>query len=180
MGATKEIFIESQPESAGILMELEQIQSNNTEVTIKLEALLTMDKASISEAISDKIEQVDEGFIDALDVFVYAKKLEYFTKTLLDNIKDKVVIPEKDYAKFGVELSERMAGVKYDFSECGDAKHNALTEQLNNLKEEIKERENFLKGVKTKMTLVDDVTGEVSEINPPVKSGKMTPVAVIK
>lgn len=154
------------------------IEQNN-EVGMDLKSLLTMTKADISEIVSDKIEAVSDGWIDSVDLFIYSKKLEYLTKTLLDAIKDKVDPSTfgKDYVKYGVELSEGMTGVKYDFSKCGDIEFQSLSADANKIDTKLKERQDFLKGIKSPLEVVNPETGETYTINPPTKTGKLSPIA---
>lgn len=154
----------------------------NNEVGMDLKSLLTMTKADISEIVSDKIEAVSDGWIDSVDLFIYSKKLEYLTKTLLDAIKDKVDPSTfgKDYVKYGVELSEGMTGVKYDFSKCGDIIFQELSGIAIKMDEKLKERQDFLKEIKSPLEVVNPETGETYTINPPTKTGKLSPIAKIK
>lgn len=151
----------------------------NNEVGMDLKSLLTMTKADISEIVSDKIEAVSDGWIDSVDLFIYSKKLEYLTKTLLDAIKDKVDPSTfgKDYVKYGVELSEGMTGVKYDFSKCGDLVFKDISDLASRVDRELKERQEFLKTIKEPLEVVNPDTGETYTINPPTKTGKLSPIA---
>lgn len=155
------------------------MSEQNNEVGMDLKSLLTMTKADISEIVSDKIEAVSDGWIDSVDLFIYSKKLEYLTKTLLDAIKDRVDTSTfgKDYVKYGVELSEGMTGVKYDFSKCGDIIFQELSGIAVKMDEKLKERQDFLKGIKSPLEVVNTNTGETYTINPPTKTGKLSPIA---
>lgn len=158
------------------------MSEQNQTVSIDIASLLTMDKADISEIISDKIEAISEGWIDPVDLFIYSKKLEYLTKTLVDLVKDKVdpSLFGKDHVKHGVELSEGMTGVKYDFSKCGDPEYDHLSQMANDVDVKLKERQDFLKAVKAPMEIVNTETSETFTINPPTKTGKLSPIAKIK
>lgn len=71
--------------------------------------------------------------------------------------------------KTKVELAE--VGTKYDFSVCNDAEYNLLLEKLEKAKQDLEIRKDFLKGIPTKgIDVVDEDTGEVSKIYPPVKT----------
>jgi len=155
------------------------MSNKNESVSMDIMSLLTMDKADISELISDKIEAISDGWIDPVDLFIYSKKLEYLTKTLVDAVKEKVdpSIFGKDYVKHGVELSEGMTGVKYDFSKCGDIEFQSLSSEANKIDAKLKERQDFLKGIKSPLEVVNPETGETYTINPPTKTGKLSPIA---
>jgi len=73
-----------------------------------------------------------------------------------------------------------MTGVKYDFTNCNDNVWDDLNATVERGKELLKERETFLKSITKKLTVVDEETGDISEINPPIKSGKMGFTLTIK
>lgn len=147
-----------------------------------LTSLLTMNKSDISELISEKIEAISEGWLDPVDVYIFTKKLEYLTKTLNDAVKDKVDSSTfgKDYVKYDVELSEGMTGVKYDFSKCGDREWQELSSEAEQADKKLKERQEFLKSVTKPMELVNTDSGETYTVMPPVKSGKLSPIAKLR
>lgn len=148
----------------------------------ELKNLLHLDKNGMNSIISEVLERFNDGWIDDMDLFIYAKKGEFFFKTILDNIKDKIntSVVEKDYSKHNVSIVEKMNGVKYDFSECGDPIYNEFSEKLNSLKIEMKAREEFLKALKKPTQIIIEETSEVLEVKPPIKSGSMGLAATIK
>lgn len=148
----------------------------------ELKNLLHLDNNGMSAIISEVLERFNDGWIDDMDLFIYAKKGEYFFKTILDSIKDKInsSVVGKDFAKHNVSIVEKMNGVKYDFSECGDPLHDELSQRMNALKAEIKEREDFLKSLKKPTQIIIEETSEVLEVKPPIKSGSMGLAATIK
>lgn len=158
------------------------MSNENQSVSIDIASLLTMDKADISELISDKIEAISDGWIDPVDLFIYSKKLEYLTKTLVDAVKDKVdpSIFGKDYVKYGVELSEGMTGVKYDYENCGDLEYIDIAWESKRIEGMLKDRQDFLKSLKHPIEVVNKETSETYTINPPTKTGKLSPIAKIK
>jgi len=158
------------------------VNNDNKEVGMELNSLLTMSKSDIAELISDKLEALKDGWIDSVDLYIYSKKLEYLVKILVDAVKDSVDSSTfgKDYVKHGVELSEGMTGVKYDFSKCGDTQWADLSQKFLTADSLLKDRQEFLKAVKSQMEVVDTETGETYTITPPTKTGKLSPIAKIK
>lgn len=151
----------------------EEVQE--TGVSLELSKLLTFDKADIFEVVSGVIERVNDGWVDPLDALIYAKKGELLFKEVISGIKAKVEIPtEKGYTKYNAQLTEKMTGVKYDYSACGDTEWNELQSQIEALTEKRKERETFLKSIKKETTIVNDDTGEVETLQPAVKSGSLS------
>lgn len=150
-------------------------------IELELSGLLNMSKSDMNAAVSDKMELLNDGWIDEESLFVYAKKLESIASLLVDAIKDKVDSSKfgKDYTRYGVKLESKMVGVKTDYSGCGYDPYNLAADQLAAVKLQIKKHEDFLKSITKPLTLVDEESGEVTTINPPVKSGKLSPVATI-
>jgi hypothetical protein len=72
------------------------------------------------------------------------------------------------------------AGVKYDYSVCGDPIWNRLNAELESIKEKIKEREVYLKTIKSATpvgNVLDNDTSELHEnveLYPPVKTSTST------
>ena len=57
----------------------------------------------------------------------------------------------------------------------GLLKHQQIIAVLKSaLKEDIKERETFLKGINGQLTTVNEITGEVATLYPPKKTGSET------
>jgi len=157
----------------------EEVQE--TGVSLELSKLLTFDKADIFEVVSTVVERVNDGWVDPLDALIYAKKGELLFKEVISGIKSKVEVPaEKGYTKYHAQLTEKMSGVKYDYSECGDPTWNDLQAQIDKLTTEKKDRESFLKSLKKETTIVDDESGEVITLQPPVKSGSMSIALTLK
>ncbi len=142
-------------------------------VALELSNLLTMTKSDVASVVSDIANRVKDGWADPIDAMIYAKKGETVFKEVISAIKDSVVLPQgSSYSKHNAELVEKMTGVKYDFTNCGDAEWNELNAEKVELDKKIKEREKFLKTI-TKPTNIITDDGEVLTINPPIKSGSL-------
>jgi len=74
----------------------------------------------------------------------------------------------------GIELIE--AGVKYDYSDCGDGVLNDLNEQVEKLNLQIKAREEMLRAIPYGKTefVVNQFTGEMMELKAPKRSSTET------
>ena len=164
MSASKNLFLETQESEQG-----------ETGLTLELSGLLQSNKADLTAIVSEAVQRVGDGWTDATDALIYAKKGEYVFKSIIDGIKSKAVIPaERGYTKFNAELTEKMTGVKYDYTNCNDTEWNSLSAQLEAIKEQMKVRETFLKTVTKPMTIVDEETGETNQIQPPIKYGSLS------
>lgn len=155
---------------------------------IENKSILTSDRSDLSIMASRIIESVDDGYADALDTYIMAKKGAYVFDGIIEGLKNKVQLPEgKNYSKYHCAMREQTTGVRYYFDECGDPVWTALNEQAQALAFQLKEREKWLKSF-TKPTEVeeevDEESGEVlvyaGEINPPVKTGGQSIIVTIK
>lgn len=146
---------------------------NNFQIEVKTSTLLDLNKHYISKIVEHAKLRLDNGEVDELTTFVTAKKgLELFTqleKAVRPYAEEKSRLGKGEvYSLHGVELTEKMTGVSYDFTNCDDEEWNTLTEQINSLTEKRKEREKFLKTI-TKP--IFDENGV--QINPPIHKGRL-------
>ncbi len=138
----------------------------------------------VSYYVDQVVKSIQDGEQNPLDVHLSRVKMEKILKGINDNpdIQDAVM---KEFEKYGeriVEykgalLQQQEAGVKYDFSGCGDPVMDEYLRQLDDLKLKMKEREKFLKNIPVS-GIVDPETG--SFIYPPSKSSKTTIKTTLK
>lgn len=155
---------------------------------IENKTLLTADKSDLSQMASLIVEGVDDGYADAIDTLIMAKKGLYVFESIVEGLKGKVVLPQtKDYQKHNCVMREQMTGVKYDFTVCGDPVYDQLAAQLFDMQQKIKAREAWLKGFSKPTEVeqqVDEETGDIlvyeGKINPPVKTGGHSIILSIK
>ena len=86
----------------------------------------------------------------------------------------------KNFDKHSFHYEVKEVGVKYIFDNCNDPEYKQLLQDFNNQKSKLDERLKFLKSIKKPQTIVDENTGEVSKINPPVKTGKTSVTVELK
>lgn len=149
---------------------------------LELQGFINHSKEQIIHAAQIAAQSVQDGECDAIDALIFTKKGAELFKEMDARIRPLAESKSlgKEYSKFGVKIVEAMTGVKYDFTVCSDTIWDNLNAEIESLKEKIKERETFLKSVTKKMTIVDEDSGEVVEIHPPVKSGKLGFTLTIK
>jgi hypothetical protein len=138
----------------------------------------------VSYYVDQVVKSIQDGEQNPLDVHLFRVKMEKILKEINDNpdIQDAVM---KEFEKYGeriVEykgalLQQQEAGVKYDFSGCGDPVMDEYLRQLDDMKLKMKEREKFLKNIPVS-GIVDPETG--SFIYPPSKSSKTTIKTTLK
>jgi hypothetical protein len=132
-------------------------------------------KSEIQKQTQEIIDRInDSGEINPLKVATAMKALETAMGIIKKGISDAIMEEAEKYqAKTftfdGHQLQIREAATKYDYTNCGDPEYNRLQEQMENLKEQIKKREAWLKAAPEGATVVDPETGEVHEIYPPAK-----------
>jgi len=162
MGASKEMFM--------------QIRSDESDLQsgITFEHLIDAKKSNIQTAVKTIADEVTAGNYDSLKGLILAIKgkalfsdLEAALRPLAN--KDYLDKLDKNYSIHDVKVEQAATKTEYDFSVCKDPVFDKLLMDANAAKEKLDERKAFLKGIKTKLTLVDEETGEVSTIYPPNK-----------
>ena len=135
---------------------------------------LPANKHEADEFTRQIVADLEAGEIDPLKFKIFMNALERF----LDGIKPTLDRMARDQAeKYGersfdlmgakVELKE--AGTRYDFSQCGWPVWQRKKDAAKAAEADVKACEEFLKGVKSSVSLTDEDTGEVVTVYPPVK-----------
>ena len=111
--------------------------------------------------------QVEIGVKGIEDAIKYVRKEPLVRNTVLEAVS---MYNEKTFEINGAQIQKKNMPARYDFTVCQDPVWVSLNAQMESLKDRIKERETFLKALPGKTTIVNDDTGEVTEIYPPAKS----------
>jgi hypothetical protein len=152
-------------------------------------------KGSVAAA-SRLYESIMEGTNSAVQVAEMFKFVEETSKQLkeltddngknsfVELVREEIVSNSDDgksyVTKYGNKFELMEAAGKYDMASCGDPIWNKLYSEIQSLTQRLKERESFLKGIKSKtepMNIVDPYTGELYEnveLYPPIKSSTST------
>ena len=144
-----------------------------TKLEIFNPSLLTRD--GISALTTQITTALDNGDFNPLDFKLAAKGFE----KLIEGVKKKVdeaalteaeKYTEKTFMYKGAQI-ERVdnLGTKYDYSNCNHPDYDTLLTEIEGLEKKKKEIEEFLKGIKGSLTVVDEGTGEVRTMYPPIK-----------
>lgn len=137
-------------------------------------------KSEISRLANEMIQQVNDGNIDASKATVILNALAQAIDTALKNIKSQTVddlykYPSKQVPEIlGASVELKEAGVKYDYSACGDSFLLDMLQELEALDAKIKDRQKFLRSIKDVEMIVDTRTGEICELRPPTKTSVTT------
>ncbi len=153
-----------------------QLRSEETELQsgISFEHLIDAKKANLQNAINTITNEVSSGNYDSLKGLILAIKGKKLFEDLEKSLRplanaDYLDKLEKGYSIHDVKIEQAATKTDYDYSVCKDCIYNGLVAAAEKAKTELKEREDFLKGLKTKLTIVDEDSGEVSTIYPPNK-----------
>lgn len=121
------------------------------------------------------VDRVNDGSITALDAKIYLKSAEAVISQAQDGIdyharREAEQFGERSFLNKGVKIELAETGIKYDYKMCGDPVLDAMETELADLKKRITARQKFLQGIAGSMTIVDEKTGEILTLYPPVRS----------
>lgn len=135
-------------------------------------------KSSVDTAASVIVTEYELGNLDPIR---FLGRLEFLSQ-ILDKakaeIREKTVSELEKYgpeAKSGVKIDGisfklKETGVRYDYS--GTKSWSDKKAEIDVLTDELKAIESTLKSLKGKTTILDEETGELLELLPPIKSSK--------
>lgn len=131
-------------------------------------------KEQIEIFANQLIDDVEQGVTNPLALHIRLTLIEKSFDKVKEAIKKQVVTEaekhnQKSFDHMGCKIEVKEMGVKYDYSGCNDAEWNSLNEGKKAYEVGIKERQEFLKALKKKETIVNEETGEIIEIFPPIK-----------
>lgn len=170
---------------SNFLIQLDETQYQTPDIT----------KKGVAKAATNIYTAVMNGDMSAVDVAVMLKFVEETGKSLKeladDNGKNTFVdLVREDIeknaddgktfnTKHGVKFELYEAATKFDYESCGDPVWNRLSKEAELVKMKMKERESFLKGLKSTITMniMDPDTAEFHEnveLYPPSKSSTST------
>lgn len=120
------------------------------------------------------IRAVQDGNENPLDVMLQVRAMEKAFEAIKMAIKDNVnreadKYPGVTFKYRGVELAKGDVKTEYDYAVCGDTVWERLKTASDAAKQNLSDRESFLKSLKEPLTVIDDLTGEVVTIRPPLK-----------
>lgn len=131
-------------------------------------------RAGIKSYVIRAKEGILEGNLEPFYVAKMLKSFEEIVKQLRDDADIKLYIEnesdkyhEKTIDAFGAKFTKQERAF-YDYSECNDSYLSELYQKLDEIKEQIKEREEFLKRVPD--GFVNSDTGEI--VQKPIKTIK--------
>jgi len=154
---------------------------------MKLQQINTLpsSKAEEREYIKEAKEQILSGHIDPLLALSLLKRYESIINALTSDpdIDDYMIEQAYKHPKGVIELHNaefqiRETGVRYIYGNCEDIKWIQMQAELAILKEKIKERETFLKGITSDTEVADTETGNI--LKPALKTSTTKVVCKLK
>lgn len=144
----------------------------------------TIDKTTAAEMAQLIISAIENGDVNALNLKIKIKAIENVIKTIkpiLDKEARSIAELEgqKSFTRLGSTVKLQETGVEYDYTNCQDPKHAKLTESFESAKAAKENREAYLKALDKSETIVDEDSGEIVTIYPPIKSSTSSVVITL-
>jgi len=146
-----------------------------------------IDKELRTSIISDTLAKVENGEIDPIELQISLKNIETICSAIKENKAFKEAVLNdvqnngKGYEYSNAKIETRELGVKYSYVNCNDAELTKLELLFDVANKNLKERQEFLKGVPGKgIDVTDEETGEITTIYPPSKSSTTGTVITLK
>jgi hypothetical protein len=140
-------------------------------------------KSQVKTTAASLLNEVEEGSIDTLSTLAHLEFMAQVIELAKEELRTRAVAELDLYGaeartgviRHGVTFQQREVGVRYNFENTPvwnevKAKEDAVANQRKELEEQ-------LKVLKSKQTILDEGTGELIEMNPPIKTSK-TSVAI--
>lgn len=123
------------------------------------------------------INQVNSGEENPLKLLVLLRALEATAETIRKGIQTNIMsevdkYSEKSFEAYGARLEKSEVGVEYDYAATGDRDWFKFKTAEDTASENRKIREAVLRNIREPFTVLDEETGEVYEIRPPLKKSK--------
>ena len=156
---------------------------NNESINLSTIVALKGNQHIIAQSFIDKVNNGEET---AISMAAKAKFITDTFKEVSEAIKPTVIEEVGKYGKDGAtalggySVTVKEMGVKYDYSNCGHPQYNRLVSEIIELEKTKKQFEEFLKAVKGHVEVVDEETGEMVTVYPPIKTSTTTPVFTYK
>jgi hypothetical protein len=131
-------------------------------------------KSEIERVATEMVQSIVDGNLQTDKALLTIRAIRVAMETAEDKIKDQVIDElhkrgKEGFEVYGAKVNLKELGVKYDYTNCLDAEWQNLDAEIKRLSELRKERENFLKSLTKTMTIVDENTGEVMQVHPPIR-----------
>ena len=158
--------------------ELKHELENQPETVIKKVFALPETKEEAEAFAASIIDEVQSGHKEGLKTYIQCKFLIDALTELMESIKKEAMDEAKNVGKgesvLSVFPSLKESGVKYKYEGCNDFKLPRIIKAAEQAATDLKDRQNFLKSLKESIEIVDEETGEMVRIYPPIKESTTT------
>lgn len=142
-------------------------------------------KEQINLFANQLIEDVQEGVTNPLLLHTQIKMIEMALEKVKEGIREAALNEAskqglKTFDYNGVVVEIRETGVKYDYSACGDVDWEQAKTSEAQFAQLRKDREAELKAMKGPHTMVNEQTGEVYRVSPPIRTSTTGLAVIIK
>jgi len=156
--------------------------------TNEILSLFDITKEQQQSFCHDLIERIKEGNAYALKVHLQIKSMSDIIKQITDDAGYKKIVlsdaesyGKKSFDFLNGKFEIKETGVKYDYSQCNDPVLIDLEFRANELNEQVKQRQAFLKSVPASgVSILIEETGESVTVYPPSKSSTTSVAVTLK
>lgn len=140
--------------------------------------LFSTSRSGIDVFSDQVIQSVHNGEVNPLHVRIWIKTMEEIIdrvkkETGANQLREAEKWAESKFEYLGATIEKADVYTEYDYSVCSDPAFELLEVAFNTAKQTLDDRKKFLRTLKAPMVIVDEVTGEIITIKPPLK--KSTP-----
>ena len=140
-------------------------------------------KTLVKQTAQSLIDEAQSGNIDTLSTLAHIEFMSQVIEMAKEELRQRAVNELDAYGaeakigvvKHGVTFQQKEVGVRYNFENT--TAWNEIKAKEDAIASERKALEEQLKVLKSKQTILDETTGELIEMNPPIKTSK-TSVAI--
>lgn len=159
---------------------MNNIFENQNTFLAEVNAEENLTKTKVADFAAKLIQLNTDGHVDTLTALA---RLEFLAQ-IIDQVKTNyrtAAVDELDLygpeaktgvTRYGVTFKQKETAVKYDFSQTDV--WNGMENEIERIKTAQKALEAQLKGLAKPITILDELTGELNVMNPPIKSSKTT------
>lgn len=139
--------------------------------------LMPSKASEVAQFSRQLIVAVQSGEVNPLELLVMLRSLEAVSELVREEIEENILteagkFSEKVIERFGARIERCDTYTKYIYETSKDSEWSRMDTELRDLQHRMKEREKFLRALSNPMTVVDQDSGEITEIRPPVKKSK--------
>lgn len=148
--------------------------SDKIDSAIGVVRLFPESKKEVEVFSNSLIQSVRDGVVNPIYLKATLKMIEQVIKRVDEATKENQLTeagkyPGSDFEAYGFKIQKTEVGTDYDYLSTGDIVYEQRHAALESAKNLLNERAAFLRSVREPMTAVDDQSGEVYTITPPLK-----------